>query len=166
MAGQDDAACEGKNSALFLDIDGTLLDMARTPDAVEVPARICCRRWKSFMTRWRARWPLSAAVRWARSTDCLRRSRTAAIGCHGARSARRRRQCPGPGRAHSRSGARICSRGLAESHPGTLLEDKIYALALHYRLAPEARRRAGSGDGKTCAVCSRPRRSPSSTARR
>ena len=27
----------GKNSALFLDIDGTLLDLARTPEAVAVP---------------------------------------------------------------------------------------------------------------------------------
>jgi trehalose 6-phosphate phosphatase len=27
----------GKSSALFLDIDGTLLDMARTPEAVRVP---------------------------------------------------------------------------------------------------------------------------------
>jgi trehalose 6-phosphate phosphatase len=30
-------------------------------------------------------------------------------------------------------------RGLAESHPGVLLEDKVYVLSLHYRLAPEAR---------------------------
>ena len=30
-------------------------------------------------------------------------------------------------------------RTLAQSHPGVLLEDKIYGLALHYRLAPEAR---------------------------
>jgi trehalose-phosphatase len=29
-----------KNSALFLDIDGTLLDMARTPDAVVVPTEL------------------------------------------------------------------------------------------------------------------------------
>jgi trehalose 6-phosphate phosphatase len=29
--------------------------------------------------------------------------------------------------------------GLARAHPGVLLEDKLYALALHYRLAPEAK---------------------------
>ena len=29
-----------KNSALFLDIDGTLLDMARTPEAVRVPVEL------------------------------------------------------------------------------------------------------------------------------
>jgi trehalose 6-phosphate phosphatase len=34
---------------------------------------------------------------------------------------------------------RAIFRGLTESHPGTVLEDKIYALALHYRLAPEAK---------------------------
>ena len=39
---------------------------------------------------------------------------------------------PGPVRA--------IFRGLAEDHPGPLLEDKIYTLALHYRLAPEAKR--------------------------
>ena len=34
----------GKNSALFLDIDGTLLDLARTPEAVAVPDELDDRR--------------------------------------------------------------------------------------------------------------------------
>ena len=32
-----------------------------------------------------------------------------------------------------------CFAAWAETHPGVLLEDKIYVLSLHYRLAPEAR---------------------------
>jgi trehalose 6-phosphate phosphatase len=43
---------------------------------------------------------------------------------------------------------RALFRGLAKSHPGVLLEDKIYTLALHYRLAPQARQSLIAALGK------------------
>ena len=127
-----------KNSALFLDIDGTLLDMARTPDAVVVPPNSAW-RWFVCMTGWTARWPLSAAARLRASTACSRRCAPPPIGCHGAEVRGAGRQCPRAGRSHARSGARTVSRAGGRHIPARLLEDKIYALALHYRLAPEAR---------------------------
>ena len=126
-----------KNSALFLDIDGTLLDMARTPDAVTVPTDL-----RLALVRLYDGLEGALAFVSGRSLSGIDRLfaplRTAAIGCHGAEV---RGQdgtvrtladpIPGPVRA--------LFRGLADRHPGTLLEDKIYALSLHYRLAPEAR---------------------------
>jgi len=126
-----------KNSALFLDIDGTLLDMARTPDAVTVPAEL-----RQALVRLYD--DLGGALAFVSGRSLLGIDRlfaplrTAAIGCHGAEVRGQDGNIraladpiPGPVRA--------LFRGLVDSHPGTLLEDKIYNLSLHYRLAPEAR---------------------------
>jgi trehalose 6-phosphate phosphatase len=126
-----------KNSALFLDIDGTLLDMARTPDAVVVPADL-----RLALVRLYDGLDGALAFVSGRSLAGIDRLfaplRTAAIGCHGAEVRGQDGNLraladpiPGPVRA--------IFRGLVDSHPGTLLEDKIYTLSLHYRLAPEAR---------------------------
>jgi trehalose 6-phosphate phosphatase len=126
-----------KNSALFLDIDGTLLDMARTPDAVVVPADL-----RLALVRLYDGLDGALAFVSGRSLSGIDRLfaplRTAAIGCHGAEVRGKDGNLraladpiPGPVRAIFRS--------LVDSHPGTLLEDKIYTLSLHYRLAPEAR---------------------------
>ena len=127
-----------KNSALFLDIDGTLLDMARTPDAVIVPTDL-----QLSLVRLYDELEGALAFVSGRSLTAIDRLfaplRTAAIGCHGAEV----RGTDGNIRALAEPIAdpvRAIFRGLAESHPGTILEDKIYALALHYRLAPEAKR--------------------------
>lgn len=126
-----------KNSALFLDIDGTLLDMARTPDAVVVPADL-----GSALERLHDGLDGALAFVSGRSLAGIDRLfaplRTAAIGCHGAEL---RGQ---DGNVHAladpiSSPVRAIFRDLAGSHPGTLLEDKTYTLSLHYRLAPEAR---------------------------
>jgi trehalose 6-phosphate phosphatase len=124
------------NSALFLDIDGTLLDMARTPDAVVVPEKL-----RAVLTRLHAELEGALAFVSGRSLQAIDQLfaplKTAAIGCHGVEV----RGTDGLVRALAppiAASVRAVFRELAQSHSGLLLEDKVYALALHYRQAPEA----------------------------
>jgi len=125
----------GDNTALFLDIDGTLLDLAQTPDRVKVPRDL-------LEALERMSQHLSGALafvsgRTLEGIDQLFAPfRPAAIGAHG-----------GEIRGANGEVARCQAlpekvvdvfRGLADNIPGLLLEDKRCALALHYRLAPEA----------------------------
>jgi trehalose 6-phosphate phosphatase len=125
------------SSALFLDIDGTLLDLARTPDAVVVPDEL-----RLTLTRLHEQLRGALAFVSGRSLNSIDRLftplRGAAIGCHGAevRGADGHVLALGLPIADS---VRALFRALTASHPGVLLEDKIYTLALHYRLAPEAK---------------------------
>jgi len=123
------------NTALFLDIDGTLLDLARTPDRVKVPRELA-RALEKLSHQ------LSGALAFVsgRSLESVDRLfapfRPAAIGAHGG-------EIRGLDGMVSRSqplpdSVRDVFVGLAGNIPGLLLEDKKCALALHYRLAPEA----------------------------
>jgi trehalose 6-phosphate phosphatase len=125
------------NSALFLDIDGTLLDLARTPDQVVVPNDL-----QQALTRLHDQLQGALAFISGRSLTAIDRLfaplHTAAIGCHGAEirgTDGKVKTLTGP----MPESVRDLFRALNKRHPGTLLEDKVYALALHYRLAPEAR---------------------------
>lgn len=123
------------NTALFLDIDGTLLDLARTPDRVKVPGEL-------LRSLEKLSHQLQGAVAFVsgRSLESIDKLfspfRPAAIGAHGGeiRSLQGEvtRIAPLP------DSIREIFTGLAENIPGLLLEDKRCALALHYRLAPEA----------------------------
>src|SRR5581483_9019741 len=126
-----------ENSALFLDIDGTLLDMARTPEAVVVPSDL-----RATLTRLVEELRGAVAFVSGRSLSTIDRLfrplKLAAVGCHGAQV----RGTDGAVTALApplSDTVRGIFRALEEAHPGVLLEDKIYALALHYRLAPEAK---------------------------
>ncbi|MES2472309.1 MAG: trehalose-phosphatase [Pseudomonadota bacterium] len=124
------------NTALFLDIDGTLLDLARTPDRVKVPGELV-----------RALEKLSHQLHGAlafvsgRSLESIDKLfapfRPAAIGAHGGEirgvQGEVTRIAPLP------DSVREVFTGLAEHIPGLLLEDKKCAMALHYRMAPETR---------------------------
>jgi trehalose 6-phosphate phosphatase len=123
------------NTALFLDIDGTLLDLARTPDRVKVPREL-------LQALEKLAHQLSGALafvsgRSLESVDTLFAPfRPAAIGAHGG-------EIRGIDGQVTRSASlpdsvREVFTGLAENIPGLLLEDKKCAVALHYRLAPEA----------------------------
>jgi len=123
------------NTALFLDIDGTLLDLARTPDRVKVPRELL--RALEKLTHHLSGALAFVSGRSLESIDTLFAPfRPAAIGTHGGEI----RGADGTivrGQPLSGKVAEIFA-GLAENIPGLLLEDKRSALALHYRLAPEA----------------------------
>ncbi|HKQ44884.1 MAG TPA: trehalose-phosphatase [Rhizomicrobium sp.] len=124
------------STALFLDIDGTLLDLARTPDRVKVPHDL-----SRALERLTHRLSGALAFVSGRSLEGIDKLfapfRPAAIGAHGG-------EIRGIDGAVSRSqplSEKVLEVffGLAQNIPGLLLEDKRCALALHYRLAPEAR---------------------------
>lgn len=122
--------------AFFLDVDGTLLEHADTPDAVRVDGAM-----RNLLSDLQAGARGALALISGRSVADLDRLfaplALAAAGQHGAE----RRD--GAGRVHRhdfpeapvrRAAARLAA--FAGAHPGLLLEDKGRSLALHYRLAP------------------------------
>jgi len=124
------------NTALFLDIDGTLLDLARTPDRVKVPRELL--RALEKLTHHLSGALAFVSGRSLESVDKLFAPfRPAAIGTHGGEI----RGVDGLVARSQPLPEKIVEvfAGLAENIPGLLLEDKRSALALHYRLAPEAR---------------------------
>lgn len=133
----------GGAPAFFLDVDGTLLDIAEAPDRVHVPPRVV-----DVLARLAGAFGGAVALVSGRPIADLDRLlaplRLPCAGLHGAE----RRDAAGALRLHRVDGALDAARAalasFCDAHPGTLLEDKGAALALHYRLAPaveaEARR--------------------------
>jgi len=123
--------------ALFVDVDGTLIDIAARPDAVVVDAALpaTLRRLKDRLGGALA--PISG--RPLRDIDALLGLGGAAAGLHGA-------ELRGPN--DTALAAPIVHEGLdaarqravaaAASIDGVLVEDKGGAIALHYRAAPDA----------------------------
>lgn len=123
--------------AVFLDIDGTLLDLAPAPDAVRVDPALA-----SLLPKVRRALGGALALITGRSiTDADRLFpglRMAVAGQHGCE----RRD--GAGTLHLHAPATATLRRLRElftefarTHEGLLLEDKGSTLALHYRKAPQ-----------------------------
>lgn len=123
--------------ALFLDVDGTLLELAPTPQDVKVPEGLIALLQRLFVG-------LDGAVaivtgRLISDIDfILSPVRLTAAGVHGAEMRN------DPNRDIERVGAELpdaivkAVRKLAHSIPGVIAEPKGTGLALHYRLAPMA----------------------------
>ncbi len=127
----------GGGYAVFLDIDGTLLDLAPTPDAVRVDPALA-----SLLPRVRRALGSALALITGRSITDVDRLfpglRMAVAGQHGCE----RRDAYGTLHLHARGSATLQTlRSLftefARTHDGLLLEDKGATLALHYRKAPQ-----------------------------
>lgn len=126
-----------RNIALFLDVDGTLLEIAATPDAVRVPAAL-----RNTLQLAAARENGALALI---SGRCLRELDSLfapclflAAGQHGLerRDAQGRLSRPDV-EIELLQPVRAALLELQMKHAGLLLEDKGTALAMHFRLAPK-----------------------------
>lgn len=126
--------------ALFLDIDGTLLDIAPTPEAVVVPAGL-----PDALKRLAERLDGALALVTGRPVgtvdDLFGLPSIAVCGLHGAEWRDTHGQVVHPGTTAAFERARARLRDEAARLPGVLLEDKGAAIAAHYRLAPEQEER-------------------------
>lgn len=125
------------NLALFLDVDGTLLEIAETPGAVIVSESL-----KTLLGELSVRLDGALALVSGRSVQSLDALfaplRFTAAGVHGCE----RRETTGCIMRPKIDAVKFASARdelavWVRQHPGSLLEDKGYALALHYRRAPE-----------------------------
>jgi trehalose 6-phosphate phosphatase len=126
-----------RDIAMFLDVDGTLLEFAQRPDAVVPSTRL-----PDILVRLDVALGGALALISGRAVKDLDRIfdplRLPSGGQHGLE----RRDAGGrlhkADLAHTLDDIRPQLRDFTDHHDGTLLEDKGSALALHYRLAPSA----------------------------
>lgn len=126
--------------ALFLDIDGTLLDIAATPDTVDVPPTLVGDLMR-IARRLDGALALVSGRRVADADRILRAGSITVAGQHGGEL--RRAGDATIRRATGLDALTSDARGhvarAASQWPGVILEEKELGIAVHYRLAPWAR---------------------------
>lgn len=123
-------------ASLFLDFDGTLVDIAPTPDAVEVSHDL-----RSLLGRLRALLGDRLVILTGRSSAQVQRfldPLTLAIGGHHGLEMPSVMETELPERPAALDALVAEFRRLETRFPGVLVEDKPLGIALHYRGAPEA----------------------------
>jgi trehalose 6-phosphate phosphatase len=131
-----DAATSHARWALFLDVDGTLLEVAATPESVYVSEGL-----KILLNELSERLGGALALISGRTIEDLDRLfaplRFCASGVHGAERREANGRLVRAALEHDDlREAHAELMGFVRAHDGLLLEDKSFALALHYRLAP------------------------------
>ncbi|HEX2199185.1 MAG TPA: trehalose-phosphatase [Burkholderiales bacterium] len=123
--------------ALFLDVDGTLLDIAERPDQVDTH-KVDCSLVEGLQRAAGGALALISGRSLAQLDAMFAPLRLPAAGQHGferrdVQGRRHRHRFP----VETLAPARDKLRAFADRHAGLVLEDKGASLALHYRLAPE-----------------------------
>jgi trehalose 6-phosphate phosphatase len=129
-----------RNTAILLDVDGTLLDLAPTPHDVRVPSTL-----RRSLERLHECTGGAIALVSGRSLDDIdlifKPLKLVAVGAHGAEirhtpngSAHRNTATPLDGELKRRLAA------VGRLDPEIIIEDKDFSLAIHYRLAPDKKR--------------------------
>lgn len=122
--------------ALFLDFDGSIVEIAPTPDAVRVPETL-----PSLLSALREALGGAVAIVTGRPIaqidGFLGGAVPAVAGLHGMeRRTADGATVPPPSPNDGLSGVRALLEEFAAARSGILVEDKTHSLALHYRLAP------------------------------
>jgi trehalose 6-phosphate phosphatase len=125
------------DASLFLDFDGTLVEIAETPDGVEVAAGLA-----PLLARLGAALPGGVAIVSGRPVHEVRAlvapTQLPIAGSHGLEVAARDGSITAPERPAALDAALARAQDFAAAHPGTLVEDKPFGVGLHYRGAPAA----------------------------
>jgi trehalose 6-phosphate phosphatase len=124
--------------ALFLDIDGTLIDIAPTPDSIVVPPDL-----PSVLDRLCTRMDGALALLTGRSIETVDRLFAPALlpvaGVHGSEIRLSGSEISRAPPAPELAAIRVRLAVFASSHAGALLEEKGTAIAVHYRADPSLR---------------------------
>lgn len=118
--------------ALFLDFDGTLVDIAETPDGIQVPGDLACRL-EALAAHLGGRLALISGRARADIRGHLGDIAIVTVGSHGAEF--------GGDAADSSALSETTATALAAlsaQWPGLLVETKPHGLAIHYRQEPDA----------------------------
>jgi trehalose 6-phosphate phosphatase len=122
--------------ALFLDIDGTIVDIAPTPEAVVVPESL-----KLSLSRLREELSGALALISGRTLGAIDELFTPLKFTAAADHAAEIRLEPGGDVKHRAaplsSAEKAAFAAIARLDPRLRIEDKVYTLAIHYRLVPE-----------------------------
>lgn len=125
-------------AALFIDVDGTLLEIAATPLAVRVEPELTALL-RSLLLVTGGALALVSGRSIAEIDGLFLPLELPAAGLHGfeRRGASGSYECRRLPAASVLEQARSALLELANQHPGLLVEDKRYSLALHYRRVPQ-----------------------------
>lgn len=126
-----------RDASLFLDFDGTLVEIAERPDAVKVDARVH-KLLRVLSDRLDGRVVLISGRGAAEVGALVGAGTMTVVGSHGLEFHWRDGSVETVERPAALAGALATMREFAAGTPGLLVEDKPFGAALHFRMAPDA----------------------------